>query len=911
VVQVRPLVTQAAEGYDQVQALFGGNVNGESKGLADALICDLNLNTSRLHLWPEVFGAPPDKQAPVTPAWAGQFGVWMGRKPLPPEEVGPAWEKWYKMDFASEFMNTAIENGIRNPNSGGMFAQPALQKAWGQNDNIVFLPAHRIDGSALQNLEGAKRYYSQYLDAMAKYAPWLKTTFIQLTNEPNYGWFTGSFAKGEDPVAGWIKLFNAVDEHLRKTHPETRLLGPCLASCAFFSWGDWQNWTVPILKGVTHDLEYYNYHNYETAAVSHLAWMEMLQAQAQALGKKLPRAVITEMNDDANTGKAGRKYEWWAEQMFYGLESPDKFHLFSYFLTVCRGGGGGNLVAMDGGACSPTDTFWLLHALRQTRGSIRHVEPFGVTDLKAFACSPKDDTLVVSLFNNTGRPAKVTLRSGLPKDAKIQSLERWAVHRQADLIWHADETINASPDLETELSPGAVQSFVWTLAEPTLQPKQKVEQFEFYAKTVGEKLAKPLSVPLETPRLPNEDESVTLRFAVATDDVLAARGLTAAVNGYAQSVAWTEAPREETRAQRSIWWMELPIPRAKVAKANTLEFSDVDAAYRLMFASLVYRQHTSPEKAKEAEAKALAARQEGVSASFAPLGPVLSGDRKEAVLTLENRRDRPVSCAVSLALPPGLTLEGAQAEQQVDLPAKRKQDVRVAVKADDVPRIQFVSVQATVEEKGGDARVYPAAAVLYPKRMANRFARPPVLDGKFDEWPETDAVSVAGNGRSARLRLGWDEQCLYLAAEVKTGKAPAPPANPGHFWEGDVLELFLDVGNKKSPLYTETDGQFYFCPFAGADGKPSTGHCTRVRQGDAVVNGSFLTSGPWEVAFTAVNDGYALEIKLPWSVLDKSFAPKAGTRVGMDVAIAGFESLFGTEGKPFDRPKLWGVLDLK
>jgi hypothetical protein len=599
-VQVQPLVMRSIGGYDQVQPLFGGNVNGASKGKADALLRDLNLNTSRLHMWPDTYGAPKEMRSPTSPSFAAQFGTNGGyMMPLPASEIEAAWDKWFQLDF-NAFLVPCISQGASNPNGGSMESQLALQKAWGCLNNIVFLTTNKMDASAVRNSAGACRYFDQYLDAVEKHAPWINATFAQLTNEPNYGWYTGSFAAGADPVASWIRLFNIMDEHLRKTHPKTRLLGPCLASSAFFSWEDWQRWTMPILKGVDQDMDYFNYHNYDTPAVSHLAWVEMLQAQAEALGRRRPRAVITEMNDDWTCDKAARKFEWWAEQLFYGLENPDKYHLFSYFLAVNPSPTPqlGNLVSLTGDTPAATDTYWLFWTLRQTRGSMRYVEPVGVTDLKVFACAPQDDRLVISILNNTGRPTQLKIRSGLPQEAHIKSLERWSAHRQADLVLHEDDTLDPTADVDANLPVGAVQSFVWNLAEPDLKMMQKVEQQEFFAKVVSQKFTQSFTTAIDVPRLPREDETVTLRFAVSTDDLLAAHGLTMEVGGHVQSAVWTEAPREEERGPRAIWWMELPIPSAKISKTTPIIFSHADTDYRLMFASLTYLQHPTSGKAK-------------------------------------------------------------------------------------------------------------------------------------------------------------------------------------------------------------------------------------------------------------------------------------------------------------------------
>ena len=414
---------------------------------------------------------------------------------------------------------------------------------------------------------------------------------LALTNEPNYGWWTGSFQDEAAAVEGWIDLYNAVDAHLRRTHPRTQLLGPCLASEAFFSFSGWQTWTVPVLRGAARDMEYFNYHNYDTAAWSHLAWIEMLQAQAEALGRQRPRAVVTEMNDGADCGKAGRKFEMVVEQFFMALENPDKIHLWSYFLLAVQGAGQwGNVASLNGDTWAPTRHLLALlgpspdareHCVRR---ALRREQSQGA------ARAPRDDRLVVSLLNDTSRPVQLTLRSGLPGDAKIRRLVRCSAWRQAGIVWHEEESLAPAADVQANLPPGAVESFVWTLAEPVLKAGRKVESREFFSQEVGRKFSSTVEAPVNVPRLPRQDETVTLRFAVSSDDLLAARGLTVSVNGRGQPVSWSDAPASNSTASRWIWWMELPVQRAWIEKDNRIRFSNADADYRLMFTSMVYRQ---------------------------------------------------------------------------------------------------------------------------------------------------------------------------------------------------------------------------------------------------------------------------------------------------------------------------------
>ena len=353
------------------------------------------------------------------------------------------------------------------------------------------------------------------------------------------------------------------------------------------------------------------------------------------------------------------------------------------------------------------------------------------------------------------------------------------------------------------------------------------------------------------------------------------------------------------------------MPRARIARSNPVAFTQADAEYRLMFASLVYCQHSTAKAAAAAEAAALRQRRGGVAVSFPPLGAFLAGDEKPVVLTIENRQDQPATCTVSLTVPAGLAVSGIPAGTTFDVPAKGRQEIRGTVRADNVTKIQNLRLVANVEVKDGDMHAYPAAITLYPKRMAVHFAKPPVLDGNLDDWPATDVATASGSV-STQFRAGWDAENLYLAADVKTGKRPGPPANPDHFWEGDVMEVFLDVRNSKSALYEDGDGQFFFCPYRlGQDGALRNGYFPRVRKGDQVAHGEAVYAGPWQVASAPRDDGYVLECKLPWSVLATNFTPHAGSQIGMDVAIHGCESLFGAEGKPFDSPRQWGILNLK
>lgn len=84
-------------------------------------------------------------------------------------------------------------------------------------------------------------------------------------------------------------------------------------------------------------------------------------------------------------------------------------------------------------------------------------------------------------------------------------------------------------------------------------------------------------------------------------------------------------------------------------------------------------------------------------------------------------------------------------------------------------------------------------------------ATAPTIDGTLDDgWPEGPTLSltnsdlvlgVAEDGVGADIRLAWDDDNLYLFADVAD---PTPQLNPNHgfdIWNGDALELFVGPEN--------------------------------------------------------------------------------------------------------------------
>ncbi|MGB8453620.1 MAG: sugar-binding protein [Anaerocolumna sp.] len=98
---------------------------------------------------------------------------------------------------------------------------------------------------------------------------------------------------------------------------------------------------------------------------------------------------------------------------------------------------------------------------------------------------------------------------------------------------------------------------------------------------------------------------------------------------------------------------------------------------------------------------------------------------------------------------------------------------------------------------------------LSQERMVACFGTP-VIDGEVDEvWnqavPVSPAVSSGNTDTTADFRVLWDDNALYILAEVKDSNLSA---ESGTVYARDSIEIFLDENNDKTQAYDVDDLQF-------------------------------------------------------------------------------------------------------
>ena len=914
-VTVDPRSVVEVEGYRAVQPIFGVTCNGETHGERVEQVRAMAPNSARAYLWPLRWwsGNEEFSPAPTTPGEMQQKGT-PGEEIPSAEETYAQWERFFDQDFSPLFnawYEDKLESGVPQA------LQPKLFSAWGLTENLVFQP--RIGPYMRHRIEDTKRYFGDYIDWIERINPALNVDFVQLFNEPNYPKWGWDFESKQESAEAYIRTFDEVDQHLRDNHPHTRLLGPCLASRMSFSWQGWEQWFKPMIRDLSHPPRYMNYHNYAQGAFHQLSWIQMMQAYADSLDRPRPRSVITEMNFDLWDRSNHRRFQWWAQHLFLALEHPDKHHIYNYFLITLGGrwphaGLFGNLDA----GLPRKPMYWLYHTMAWTRGDARYVKPHDTDDLHVFATAPATDQLVVSIFNDHHQPRSVSIRTGL-SDQSIRQVRQRIAYVHEDQMTHEQREMPTEADTQVELPPFAVTSLRFDLTEPQT-PERTLRVDEFYSETVAADFVDAqLELALPVERLPRDYETVRLRFAVYLTDTMAARGLTAALNGQARSVTWDDAPsgRIKEGDKHHVRWVSIPIALDEVRPNNTLLLSEADTDYRLLFASLVYRQHPDARAAAEIEARHLNAWSRRIEARLSALGMFSTREAQTLKLTVDNPTDQPATFDVTFRTDDGLVLQMEKAATRFTLASGESRAIDATVRAQDPHRTVRGNVVAVVRQ-GDRKRELSSPAVAHPPIHATRVSQPPKIDGRFEDWKQIPSIEHVEEQKriNAESRLAWDAEHLYLAVRIDSGKPPGQ-SSLSQFYLPDVIELFIDLGHEKSMEYDANDGQVFLTP-KGPGARARGGLFMHERRGDFVEKLGPKFFDQITVSSKIESWGYRLEAAVPWSLIDARFTPEVGRRLGINLAVnhvpdrggAFGDSLIGLEGKWHGRPHKWAVLEL-
>ncbi|MEW6716114.1 MAG: sugar-binding protein [Chloroflexota bacterium] len=209
-----------------------------------------------------------------------------------------------------------------------------------------------------------------------------------------------------------------------------------------------------------------------------------------------------------------------------------------------------------------------------------------------------------------------------------------------------------------------------------------------------------------------------------------------------------------------------------------------------------------------------------------------------------------------------------------------------------------------------------------PSVAAEFLGSPPNIDGYLDDWTlkkyNVEYV-VWGKGNwddaqdlSARLMVGWDNKALYIGVKVKDERY-AQIAHGMYIYKGDSIEVLLD---------TDVSGDYYLAKLDSDDyqigvspGSPAPG-----KNPEAYLWFPRSVEGPRsqvEIGTIKTDNGYHIEVKIPWSVF--GVTPAKGMHFGFAFSVsdndkAGAEAqqsmVSNVSTRVLTDPTSWGDLTL-
>ena len=161
-------------------------------------------------------------------------------------------------------------------------------------------------------------------------------------------------------------------------------------------------------------------------------------------------------------------------------------------------------------------------------------------------------------------------------------------------------------------------------------------------------------------------------------------------------------------------------------------------------------------------------------------------------------------------------------------------------------------------------------------------ATTPAIDGHINEFVDADSILFnMSSGAKANVKALWNGNSLYIAAKITDHQINALIAErDGAVADEDAFELFIDKANNEGSSMDANDYQFSLnvlntqCDKGEGNGLTWNG----VWQSAVIIDGSNNDNSD-------IDNGYSLELAIPWSTMGYISPPSEGKIVGIDFAV--------------------------
>jgi hypothetical protein len=167
-------------------------------------------------------------------------------------------------------------------------------------------------------------------------------------------------------------------------------------------------------------------------------------------------------------------------------------------------------------------------------------------------------------------------------------------------------------------------------------------------------------------------------------------------------------------------------------------------------------------------------------------------------------------------------------------------------------------------------------------RTAHEVKIRPKLDGTMETWNGMTKIAlinpkVAGDDASGMASVGWDDEFLYVAVEMRDNELLNVQPRAKLFRQDSIELLFSTEPRDAGSGYGPNDFQLFLVPTSG-EGRPLITEVTDRESGKVEdIGGALCFAGK-------VKNGWILQTAIPWKQF-KGFAPKLGSTASFELRV--------------------------